>query len=842
MAIVQISKIQQRSGNLVDLPQLDDAEFGWATDSRRLFIGKASPVENIEVLTSYSNVSFSQINGSNYSNLQITGALNGDVLSFDGINWVNKGGTIGGVIKLGDVANLKITGTSGIGYVLQTDGTGNLSWTPKTTVTANITALSNATPVVMTVDSKTPYTNGALVTISGATGTNNTIVNGSSFYIKVATNFPTTGNVSLYTDVGLSVGLVGTGLTYDNSPNAIAVSSISGSGTSAAGGANTSVQFNNNNILNGSANLTFDFANNLLSVNGNTNVTNLNASATVQATSYVSNVTTGTPPLSVVSTTVVPNLYVARANVADYEVVTAQTTGTFYPTFVSGSTTANYTQSSNVNLAFNVATGTLSATSLTGSLTTAAQPNVTSVGTLTALAVTGSISGGNLNTSGLVTASRLISNVATGTAPLTVTSTTQVANLYVALAGSVTTAAQANITSVGTLSSLTVTANISAGNVAGGNLVSATYLEGTLTTSTQPNITSTGTLTALAVTGNISAGNLSATTFTGAFTGTLTGAATTAGTVTTAAQPNITSVGTLTALAVTGNISGANLTGTHYGAATGLTAIPGANVSGIVPSATIAASANAVAGANVSGTVSLAVSATTAGTVTTAAQPNITSVGTLSRVLVGNGTAGAPSIGFASDSAQDTGFFWGGDGYTSITNNGVYTGQFQPGGTLVMVGAVQTPALTTGLNTTAGSITGNWSLTSGSRLAATYADLAEYYAADQSYAPGTVVEFGGEFEVTLASDATARVAGVISTDPAYVMNSGCPGNNVVAVALQGRVPCKVRGTISKGDMLISGGDGYARATSTPLMGTVIGKALQNFTGIDGVIEVAVGRL
>ena len=58
MAIVQISKIQQRAGNLVDLPQLDEAEFGWASDTRRLFIGKTTPNENIEVLTGYSNISF----------------------------------------------------------------------------------------------------------------------------------------------------------------------------------------------------------------------------------------------------------------------------------------------------------------------------------------------------------------------------------------------------------------------------------------------------------------------------------------------------------------------------------------------------------------------------------------------------------------------------------------------------------------------------------------------------------------------------------------------------------------------------------------------------------------
>ncbi|MFY8211140.1 MAG: hypothetical protein ACOVLB_00520, partial [Candidatus Nanopelagicus sp.] len=115
------------------------------------------------------------------------------------------------------------------------------------------------------------------------------------------------------------------------------------------------------------------------------------------------------------------------------------------------------------------------------------------------------------------------------------------------------------------------------------------------------------------------------------------------------------------------------------------------------------------------------------------------------------------------------------------------------------------------------------------------------YEADEKYEPGTVVEFGGDKEITIASDGSARVAGVVSTDPAYAMNAKCPGI-ATAIALQGRVPCKVRGTIKKGDMLISGGDGYARPSITPAMGTVIGKSLENFSGITGVIEVAVGRL
>jgi hypothetical protein len=149
--------------------------------------------------------------------------------------------------------------------------------------------------------------------------------------------------------------------------------------------------------------------------------------------------------------------------------------------------------------------------------------------------------------------------------------------------------------------------------------------------------------------------------------------------------------------------------------------------------------------------------------------------------------------------------------------------------------------LTTGANTLLGTITGNWSLSAGSKLQATYADLAEYYEADKPYEPGTVLEFGGEKEVTLAQAMTPRVAGVVSTNPAYVMNSTCEGEHIVAIALQGRVPCKVRGTIRKGDLLISDVGGFARPSSIPLMGTVIGKSLENFEG-EGVIEVAVGRL
>jgi hypothetical protein len=125
---------------------------------------------------------------------------------------------------------------------------------------------------------------------------------------------------------------------------------------------------------------------------------------------------------------------------------------------------------------------------------------------------------------------------------------------------------------------------------------------------------------------------------------------------------------------------------------------------------------------------------------------------------------------------------------------------------------------------------------------ARYADLAEAYVADARYDPGTVLEFGGEHEVTLAEDSTRRIAGVVSAKPAYLMNSECQGDHVVVLALTGRVPVKVRGKISKGDMMISAGNGYARPSTNPLLGSVLGKALENFDNGEGVIEIVVGRL
>jgi hypothetical protein len=128
----------------------------------------------------------------------------------------------------------------------------------------------------------------------------------------------------------------------------------------------------------------------------------------------------------------------------------------------------------------------------------------------------------------------------------------------------------------------------------------------------------------------------------------------------------------------------------------------------------------------------------------------------------------------------------------------------------------------------------------GTSTTAKYADLAERYTSDADYEPGTVVDFGGGAEVTLSNiNGSQYVAGVVSTNPAYMMNSDADG---LYIALTGRVPTKVTGPVRKGQMMVSNGDGTARAENNPKMGSVIGKALENFGDGVGVIEVVVGRL
>jgi hypothetical protein len=129
--------------------------------------------------------------------------------------------------------------------------------------------------------------------------------------------------------------------------------------------------------------------------------------------------------------------------------------------------------------------------------------------------------------------------------------------------------------------------------------------------------------------------------------------------------------------------------------------------------------------------------------------------------------------------------------------------------------------------------------------AAQYADLAEKYMPDAEYTAGTVLMFGGEAEVTATDEyATRRVAGVVSTNPAFMMNESLEGG--VYIALTGRVPCRAIGIVNPGDLMVASNTaGVATAWNDPLRdppaGSIIGKAI-NGKALAGeeLVEVVVG--
>ena len=193
---------------------------------------------------------------------------------------------------------------------------------------------------------------------------------------------------------------------------------------------------------------------------------------------------------------------------------------------------------------------------------------------------------------------------------------------------------------------------------------------------------------------------------------------------------------------------------------------------------------------------------------------------------------------------------------TSVTAGAGLTGGGTSGAVTLTVGAgdyitvnaddiaVQATSANTANKIVARDGSGNFSagVISATATAARYADLAEMYTADASYDPGTVVIVGGEAEVTVTDNpGSYKVAGVVSTDPAYLMNAETQG---VAVALRGRVPCKVVGNVNKGDVLVTSDlPGHAMVGAMPHSLSplqIIGIALQSKTeAAPGVIEVLV---
>jgi hypothetical protein len=256
----------------------------------------------------------------------------------------------------------------------------------------------------------------------------------------------------------------------------------------------------------------------------------------------------------------------------------------------------------------------------------------------------------------------------------------------------------------------------------------------------------------------------------------------------------------------------------------------------------IATTAN-ITGSNIIATAAMTVSGN-ASSGTAAADTSTTQLATTAFVIgqasavtptsIGTNTTGT-SLRYARADHTHT-------GVSSLTGGGGITASVSTGA--VTLGSTATSANTAGAIVARGA-SGEFSagVITATATSARYADLAEWYEADADYPPGTVLIFGGSKEVTLAIGINdVRVAGVVSTNPAHIMNSGLKAPHVAALALTGRVPTQVVGPVAKGDMMVTAGGGRAQACAEPRMGSVIGKALQDHPGGQGTIEIVVGRM
>jgi hypothetical protein len=267
----------------------------------------------------------------------------------------------------------------------------------------------------------------------------------------------------------------------------------------------------------------------------------------------------------------------------------------------------------------------------------------------------------------------------------------------------------------------------------------------------------------------------------------------------------------------------------------------------------------------------------------------------LDQLRISAGSAALPGIGFWAD--QNSGMYWTANGHFAFTVNGSTTLSFAEGSgvtvstplripdgtasvpslsffndtnlgiyriaqdrmgfaagssTIMVVTASATdavqPSVDVGANLGASTLRWNKVFASaleGDALSASFADLAERYEADREYEPGTVVIVGGSKEITQSyGPGQDRVLGIISGNPGFAMNKDAgPDKTHPYVALSGRVPCKVKGPIYKGQRLVtSSAVGHAEGKSHPTAGTTIGLALEDLSSsVKGVIEITIKR-
>ena len=324
------------------------------------------------------------------------------------------------------------------------------------------------------------------------------------------------------------------------------------------------------------------------------------------------------------------------------------------------------------------------------------------------------------------------------------------------------------------------------------------------------------------------------------------------GTLKTNAQPSVTSVGTLTGLNVSGVTTTANIipdtNNTHFlGAVSSnwLQAFIGTvNTSTMAGTPTFTGKPTFQANAIFSSTTASASKTTGAIVVTGSGGIGVGGDVRTDKVYVDAGVFwSGNSAPFASVGGADTqvqfndGGSLGGDAglvFNKTTNDLTSTGNVAASHVNI-TNSIQTTDINANVisaNSATFSANVTASYFTGTATEALYADLAEKYTTDQVYAPGTVVVVGGTAEVTASSEGK-RAIGVVSTAPAFLMNKDADGQ---AVALKGRVPCRVVGTVAKGDELVPADNGCAKAGD----GKVFGVALETSTGtVERVIEIVV---